>query len=373
MFAGFEAENPGIKIEPVEFASDEYPTVVTTQLSGKQNFDIVFSKSMPDISGLINQGHLKPITQYIADTPTFDEAKFSGLLEYMKSDGEVYGLPFRKDNYLLYYNKDLFDAAGVEYPTDGMTLDEYADLAERMTSGTGNEKVYGAHFHIWPAVSTNIYRRLEQYQPFDTSTYDIQKPLYKWLLDLQDRGIIMDYGMLESTKLHYSGVFYNEQAAMIQIGTWFTNMLLENATFNWDAVSLPNDDKVGNTVGVGGITPVSLGAYGDHPDEAWTVLQYICGEGGAVSLAKSGVVPGYSSTAVNDIFDAMPDNNEFAPANFSRFIDLPKFVPEAPMDPHGAEIDRIQKEQHSAIMTKSVSVDEGLAKLVERVQAAQNK
>ena len=45
------------------------------------------------------------------------------------------------------YNKDLFDAAGVAYPSNDMTWDEYYDLAAKMTSGEGSSKVYGTHHH----------------------------------------------------------------------------------------------------------------------------------------------------------------------------------------------------------------------------------
>lgn len=43
----------------------------------------------------------------------------------------------RYDNNLIFYNKDLFDAAGVAYPEDGMTMAEYHELAAKMTSGRG--------------------------------------------------------------------------------------------------------------------------------------------------------------------------------------------------------------------------------------------
>ena len=49
------------------------------------------------------------------------------------------------------YNKDLFDAAGVAYPTNDMTWDAYADLAKSMTK----EGVYGTHYHTWLSAVAN--------------------------------------------------------------------------------------------------------------------------------------------------------------------------------------------------------------------------
>ena len=42
-----------------------------------------------------------------------------------------------------YYNKDLFDKAGVEYPSNDLTMEDYDALARKMTSGSGDTKVYG--------------------------------------------------------------------------------------------------------------------------------------------------------------------------------------------------------------------------------------
>ena len=66
MFDAFTAEYPNITIEPVEFTADEYDNVIVTQLSGKQNFDVVFTKGTPALSALINQGHILALDDLIA-------------------------------------------------------------------------------------------------------------------------------------------------------------------------------------------------------------------------------------------------------------------------------------------------------------------
>ena len=58
-------------------------------------------------------------------------------------------MPFRNDFWVLFYNKDLFDAAGVPYPANDLPMEEYDALARQMTSGEGDAKVYGTHYHTW--------------------------------------------------------------------------------------------------------------------------------------------------------------------------------------------------------------------------------
>ena len=371
MFDAFSQVHPEIAYEVVEFPADEYPTTIKTQLAGKQNFDVVFNKDLPTLSALISGGHLMELDQFMDGDTEFDKAHYSGLIEQLGADGKSYGVPFRKDNNLIFYNKDLFDAAGVAYPEDGMTMQDYYDLAAKMTSGSGNDKVYGAHMHTWASNASMYARRTEEFNQLDTTTYESLIPYYETMLAMQDAGYIQDYGMLKSGNIHYSGVFYNQQAAMMQMGTWFINMLVENADFHWGVCSLPNNVGVGNEKAVGGITPVSIGAYAEHPEEAWTFIKYVCGEEGAKVLAATGILPGYGSDAINDIFDAIHDTNEFAPEGLSKYINIDNYVVEFPMAANAGEIDTIIGEEHSAIMTMTETPEEGVHNMIDRINALQ--
>ena len=117
------------------------------------------------------------------------------------------------------YNKRIFDEAGVKYPEDGMTMEEYYELAKQVTSGEGSNKVYGHFTHTW---SSNVYmyaRRIKEFNQMDTSTYDALKPYYEVMVKMQDEGVAMDFGTAKASSAHYRDVFQHEQAAMIQIGT----------------------------------------------------------------------------------------------------------------------------------------------------------
>lgn len=366
----FEKKYPNITVEVVELPSDEYDNVVTTQLSGKQDFDVVFTKGTPSLSALIEQGHIYSLDEYLKTDESFNPDNYNGLVDQLSLDGKIYALPFRYDNNLLFYNKDLFDKANVAYPEDGMTMEEYHKLAAEMTSGEGNDKVYGSHVHTW---TSNVYAyaaRTETFKFDDPSTYDSVIPYYNEILAMQDEGVVQDYGALKSSNIHYSGVFYNQQAAMMQMGTWFINMLCENAKdFNWGVCSLPNNEGMANENCLGGVTPVSIGAYAKHPAEAWQFITYVCGEEGAKVLASCGIVPGYSSDAIGEIFDGLHEKYPTCPEGLSKYIvNLQKNVVEQPMNAKNKEIDTILNEEHSAIMTKSESIEEGIANMKERVE-----
>jgi multiple sugar transport system substrate-binding protein len=145
----YEAAHPNVKIEYTDLGSADYDTVLQTQLTGgSSDLDVITIKDIPGYANLISANLLSPLDDYIA-AQNIDPSLYGGVLDALTVDGKVYSLPFRSDFWLLYYNKDLFDKAGVPYPTNDMTLDQFADMAEKVTSGFGADKVYGTHFHVW--------------------------------------------------------------------------------------------------------------------------------------------------------------------------------------------------------------------------------
>lgn len=380
MIAAYEESHPNIKINVVEIAANEYDDVIVTRLGSKEKYDVVLTKGLPALSALINAGHLKPIDDYLENEDSLDVKNYKGLDEQLQVDGKRYALPFRSDNNLIYYNKDLFDAAGVDYPEDGMTLEEYGELARKMTSGEGSEKVYGTHVHTWRS-NIYMYARLlgdEEFVDGNTATYENLKPYYELFMGLQNDGIVQDYGMLKSSNISYSGVFYNQQAAMLQIGTWYINMLMENVKspeedpdngFNWGVCSLPTIDGSVPDAMVGGVTPIGIGAYAEHPDEAWDFIAWVCGDDGATLLAENGIVPGYISQAVLDTFDAIPETYKNAPEGMSKYLDKSSYIVEQPMHENGKALAKALDDVDSLIRTNSCTIDEGIQQMIEMGKA----
>lgn len=74
---------------------------------------------------------------------TTDESKFNGVLDQLTAeDGNYYAVPFRSDFWVVYYNKDIFDQAGIEYPTNDMTMADFDAKIREVYEKTG---IYGQH------------------------------------------------------------------------------------------------------------------------------------------------------------------------------------------------------------------------------------
>lgn len=80
-------------------------------------------------------------------------------------------------------------------------------------------------------------------------------------------------------------------------------------------------------------------------------------------LAENGILPGYSSDKIDEIFESL----DGVPEGISDYLSSDTFYVDTPLCPNGKEADSIITEEHELIMTKSVSIDEGLQEMEERV------
>ena len=162
------------------------------------------------------KGQIACLDEYIKKD-NLDLSVYNGTAEDLQIDGSSYTLPYRSDWYVLYYNKDLFDKANVPYPGNDMTWDEYEELARKMTSGEGNDKIYGTHNHNWMALVCN-WAIQDGKNTLVSDDYSFLKPAYEQALRMQEDGIIQDYATIKTGNLHYSSVFEQQQCAMMPMG-----------------------------------------------------------------------------------------------------------------------------------------------------------
>ncbi len=371
----YVAKNPHVTIEMVDLGSADYMTMLSTQLSGGADLDVLCIKDIPGYANLVKQGHLEPLKGF-ASANSIDTSVYGGTVEQITIDGEYYALPFRSDFWLIYYNKDLFDAAGVAYPTNDMTLDQYDALARQLTKGSGAKKVYGAHYHTWRS-AVQLFGILDGKNTIVNGTYDFLKPYYERVLKEQKDGIVQDYATLKTSSTHYSGVFFNNQTAMLNMGSWFIATQInkiksgESLAKNWGLVKYPHPDGVPAGTTLGTITSAAVNKKSVNKEAALDFMNFICGADGAAVIAKTGTIP----AVVNDeviaaitAVDGFPadDNSKAALYTAQKYLEMP-------IHEKSAEIEVVLNECHDAIMTNNVTVDKGIQDMNTRVQEILNR
>lgn len=365
----YQAKNPNVTIEMVDLGSTDYMTVLATQLSGgADDLDVITVKDIPGYANLVNLGMLEPLNDKI----TTDINLYGGTPEQITVDGNLYALPFRSDFWIVYYNKDLFDKASVEYPTNDMTLDEYDALARKMTSGEGADKVYGAHYHTWRS-AVQLFGILDGKHTIVDGDYEFLAPYYERILNEQKDGICMDYATLKTSSTHYSGVFYNQQVAMMNMGSWFIATQIEKAKSgeslakNWGIVKYPHPDGVEAGTTLGTITSLSVNSKSAQKEAATDFVNFVCGEEGAVIIAKTGTIPAIKTEEVLNTISSM--DGFPADENSKAALNTVKTYLEMPMNAHSADIETVLNNAHDNIMTENATIEEGIAEMTEGVKA----
>ena len=363
----YVADHPNVKIEMVDLGSSDYQNALITQLTGNADLDVVCVKDIPGYANLVKGGYLSDLSG-----EGVDASLYGGTIEQITVDGKFYALPFRSDHWVVYYNKDLFDAAGVDYPTNDMTIAQYDELARKMTSGTGSEKVYGSHFHTWRSDVT-LFSVLDGKNTVVDGSYDFMKDTYEWVLAEQNDGICQDYGTLKATNTHYSGVFFNNQCAMMNMGSWFIPTQIEKVksgeslAANWGIVKYPHPEGVAAGTTLGTITSLAVNAASEKQAAALDFVKFVGGEQGAEIIAKTGTFPAIKSDSVLDELakmDGFPTDE-----NSKEALSTTQVYLEMPMHDKAADIEGVLNEAHDGIMTGAMTIDEGIQKMNDEVGA----
>ena len=291
-----EGKNIAIKINKVPCTGwPEYYQKVITQMAGGSAPDIgrIAESYMPM---LINKGQVVDLTDYMADD--FDMSQY-----YEKTfensafvDGRYYGLPSGLNYYLVYYNKDMFDAAGLEYPSadwnKASSFEEYKNMAKALTGGEGATKTYGFSAGPYMAAVGMFNKSLGGNNVFDdngapTMNDSVSTEVYAWF----DEMLRVDYSMPRPTDTKVMGAFDMFKAGrlgMILDGTWWLGAIKDIKDFNVGIAAIPS--------GTGGeaFTSQFVDSFvifkgSKHEAEAWEAVKAIMSTPAFQALAKTGV------------------------------------------------------------------------------------
>ncbi|HJB23189.1 MAG TPA: sugar ABC transporter substrate-binding protein [Candidatus Jeotgalibaca pullicola] len=375
LIEAFEAENPDINVELLDLGSTDYMTVLGTQLSGGDtSIDVVTVKDIPGYASLVNKNQLEPLSELASD---INLDQYSGTVEQITVDDEYYALPFRSDFYVMYYNKDLFDAANVDYPQNNLTFDEYdtliREVSEKATEANGS-KVYGGHYHTWRS-QVQMYGLLDGENTLVSTDYSFLEPIYETVLAQQEDQIVQDYATLKTSSLHYSAAFYQNNVASLLMGTWFIPTLAtaiesgESEDFNWGMVTMPLTEGAEEGTASGTITTLGISANSENKEASWKFVEFVTSEEGSQIIADTGTMPAIQSEEVINTIAAspgFPDDEQSKEA-----LSVKTTYLELPLDEHSAEVETILNDAHDNIMTNNAEASEELEKAAGQVEALQ--
>ena len=136
----WNADHPDIQVDPLYVNNDKALQKLTVALQGGEPPDITYQygSSLPQLA---EAPGLMDLTDWVQEPDVNWEDFIAGARTAATFDGKVLGIPALIDNLALVYNKGLFDAAGLDYPTPDWTWDDFRAAAKTLTDPAA--KVFG--------------------------------------------------------------------------------------------------------------------------------------------------------------------------------------------------------------------------------------
>lgn len=365
----FTAENPDITVELKGYDAAEYNTLVTADLAAGTGPDIITQKEVKFVTTFQEGGQL-------LDVSDIELPEGIGGASSYEVDGVQYGVPYRQDSWVLFYNKDLFAQAGVDEPDGSWTWEDYDAAAAELSAALAPAR--GGYMHRWQSVVQGFASAQNDTNVLE-GDYEYMGEYYDRVLALQADGAQVDFNTSSANQLTYQGEFGKQTAAMLPMGTWYTATLIAQQasgdadTFEWGIAPIPQLSS--STTGMdnepvtfGDPTGFSINANTDADKQAAAkkFLAFAASEKGADVLAAIGITPAFSNETVTETYFGV----DGAPTD-----DLSKFAwsthethPENPTSSKTASIQGILNDMHSAILSGSTPVEQAITEAQERVK-----
>lgn len=366
MIEKFIASQDKVDVEVVSSPNADYDNKLAVMLGGGDEIDAFYGKSNTQYPTLVLHNNMLKLDDLIA-RDSVDLTPYGTVLEqHYRINGGLYALPYRTNDWVVFYNKDIFDAAGVAYPTNDMTWEKYREIAKSVTSGEGADKTYGAAFI--PKAGFIVPTLVSKDPAFDlmSSSFDSFKYPLQFVLDLQNTDKSYEPYADSKSMNQDQTYFYKGKTAMLYNGSWFTQMLIKDADkvgFKWGIAKSPYWEGNEQT-GFATSTPVCISATTKNTDAAWELVKFLTGAEGAKTMASYNMVPAYMTDEVmaaykestkldEDSFAALTGNKTYALGASNQLMGL---------------VSSMINEEVELVVTGNESIDDAVANMTSRRQ-----
>lgn len=271
MIAAFEAEHPEVTVEVETAPFDDYFTRLQALIAGGEAPD-VFELNYESFPGYAARGALLDLGPLAEGDAGFSaDIFYPRAYDAFKYDEQQYALPATFSTVVLYYNKDLFDQAGVDYPTADWTWDDAVTAAQEITDPDAG--VWGL---FSPVQFWEFYKKAAQNgcqffnEDMTASTIDAPECVeaLETMVSFEELGIMptaTDLAGMSGDDLFSAG-----QLGMDVTGIWLFAAFTE-APFEWDIVVEPGMAQKATHFFANG---VAASATTEHPEAAWQWMEF---------------------------------------------------------------------------------------------------
>jgi len=300
MIAIFEAENPMINIEVETAAWGDYFTLLQTKIAGGVAPD-VFELNYENFVSFASKGVLRDLTALAAADASYDvDIFYPRAMNAFNYNGMQLGLPETFSTVVLFYNQDLFDAAGVDYPEADWTWTEAVATAEKITDADAGVWGLFSPVQFWEFYKKAAQNGCEFFNA-DMTEVLLNSPACVEAVETMvsfagEKGIMPTAEQMGGVS--DGDMFTSGQLGMLVSGIWMFGAFAD-APFTWDIQVEPGMAEQATHFFANGL---SVFAATEHPEAAWAWAKFFSS---GPEVAKMRVSTGWELPTLTDpaLFD----------------------------------------------------------------------
>ena len=308
-------ESTGIATQLQVIEWNSYWTLLEAGASGGDMPDVFWMHSSEAVKYMDNE-ILLDITDQVAESTVLELDKFpDDLKEMYQWNGRTYALPKDMDTIAIWYNKTMFDEAGIPYPDGSWTWDEFYDIAKQLTKEDGSQYGFCANPSNEQDTWMNTVYTLGGCILNDEGMSGFDDP--KTIAAMEFFGDMVHNVMPPASVMSETGtdvLFGSGKVAMISQGSWMVAGFKDNEYIvaNADVARLPRDPQTGRSISMYNGLGWAASAGTKNPEGAYKLIEWFATKEMQQKQAELGVTmaayEGVSDTWVNntDLFDLSP-------------------------------------------------------------------
>ncbi len=365
LVAAFETDHPTIDVQLRHIPSQsEYRRRLATDFSGGAPPDVMLL-NYRRFATFAAQGGLEPLEPYLAGSDLIQESNFfPETIQAFQLDGQLWCIPQNVSSLVVYYNRGLFDAAGLPNPSDDWTRDEFLAAARALTvdtDGDGRIDQYGLGvepnlFRLAPFIWQDGGELVDD--PANPTRLTLDSPAalsaFQWFVDLQVKENVVPDAVAESAESSESRFLHGRLGMLLNsrrgVPTYRTI-----TSFDWDVAPLPRGRQPAGILHSDGYC---MAAATKDKEAAWTFIEYANSVEGQTLVSASGrTVPSLVSVANSAAF-LNPDQ---PPANSIIFVNTIPLLRAVPVMTTWAGIEETASREIERAFYGQASVKEAAA------------
>ncbi len=300
----FEAANPDIQVQLEPVGSGDYYARILTQIAAGDPPDLL-QIGDDAVPMFVDRGAFLPLDDFIASEqyPLDTGIYLPGVMEPGKWNGAQYLLPKDFSPLAIYYNKQLFDAAGVPYPQEGWTWDDLLATAQQLTltDASGNVTQWGIQlpgpwttgFEYWVAAAGGSLISEDGANFAGYMDAPEVQAAVQFYADLYNKYKVAPPPADMNAFGGGNSEFDSGKAAMRLFGRWPQAGMKENPNIDLGVAPLPAGAERAGVLFWGGF---GISSLSENPEAAWRFLRFYTGVEGA-EVWKDWALPTVKSVA----------------------------------------------------------------------------